>query len=43
MGSENIALIGNIGSAESARVRVTKVQRRTQQGNAYMNEKHRKV
>ena len=43
MESENIALIGDVGSARGARVGVTEVQRKTQQGNVYMNKRHREA
>ena len=43
MESENTGLIRNIGSAESARLGISEVQMETQQGNVYMNGKHRKA
>ena len=43
MGSVNIALIGDVRSARGARAGITKVQKKTQQGNVYMNKRHREA
>ena len=42
-GIGDIALFKNIRNVESARSRIMEMQRRTQQGNVYMNEKHSKA
>jgi len=41
--SGNIALIRDVRSVRDARVGVTEVQRKTQQGNVYMNKRHREA
>jgi len=41
MGSANIALIGDVRSARDVRAGVTEMQRKTQQGNVYMNKGNR--
>jgi len=43
MGSVNIALIKDVGSARGVRVGVTEVQKETQQGEVYINKEHREV